>query len=577
MQIHRFLQRPVNFLLSHKYQILTILFVIAVVSSFVIWYVSQEQKVFFWDSSGYWIKTIGFSEWIGQSLRGAVSGLIHSIRYDEYNLLFTLPLTLVDMLFGQGRLTYILGIFTLYFLPVTFLLALICYRLTADLWPTKRVTPSWKYTIIWVSVILNPFMILPILGGYPDVVGLIPLCVSFLIYIKNRKSLKTRHLVYIAILLLLATLLRRWYIFGAAGLMLTICFDQVISLKVWEITKKKFLALLKLAVLPVLFTGLFTFIAFDYVKTLLTTDYSVKYAAYKFHDNYFELGLSVIEHYGILLSLFVVLGLVALLTNKKVDRRLIVAVLLSQAFAFFAVGRVQTFDVHQYYLLTVGLLVCLSAAPFVLVRYRQEAVSVVIFVVFALIIASSWLVMYRGAGLQIGFSDAKSIPESRNDLRTLERIYQDVHALDTSDRVTDTIYVLACSFEFNVDIFRNIPLSLDNGMDRIDTSRFTPSAIFDVAQGFDKKFFDSNLVLDSTPVGYITANEEEQQIITLLHQELQQGGRLQEYYRIVNRYSIEGNYTVDLLERVKEIPRDVQDAIVVDIQNTHTTTVPIFN
>jgi len=57
--------------------------------------------------------------------------------------------------------------------------------------------------------------------------------------------------------------------------------------------------------------------AFDYVRQLVTTDYTATYAAYKFHDNYVELGLYIFNHYGIALLLIAVAGIIGLFLTKK--------------------------------------------------------------------------------------------------------------------------------------------------------------------------------------------------------------------------------------------------------------------
>lgn len=562
-------------IVDNRYQIMVIIIALAVVSVFVIWYVLHQHTVFFWDNSAYWMKTRGLTTWLETSTKAAIVGVIESIRYDEYNLFFAVPLTVFDAVFGGSRLVYILSIFGLYFVPATLLLALVCYRLTAKLWISRRFNSSWKYTITWLYVALNPFIILPVLGGYPDIVGLIPLSLALLIYLKYRSFIKVKHLVFMALLLLTATLLRRWYVFGAAGLILTVCVDQVTLLQVWNITKQKVIKLLKLTVLPLVYAGTFILIAFDYVRKLLSTDYSIEYAAYKFHHNYFELGLFVLNHYGLFLTLLAVAGIIGVLINKRANRKLIIAVLLSQVFAFFAVGRVQTFDTHQYYLLTIGLLIGIGALPFVFTRYKAKIVQPIIFGVIALVFLGSWASMYGYFNPMFGFSNVKAQPESRNDIATLKKIYTDVRTLDTRVNSPDTVYVLACSFQFNIDLFRNIPLSTDATMTPIQDAKFTPTAIFDVAQGFDKSFFTSDIVIDSTPVGYITTNKNEQQVIEILHKELMTGGKLNPYYQLTNSYSIEDGYTVTVLKRMDDIPQAVRDDIISQIIHTHKEQVPV--
>jgi hypothetical protein len=561
-------------LFRYRYQLLTMLVIIGVLVAFVAWYVVQQRMIFFWDLSAYWMKTRGLAEWMVINPKAAFLGVVESVRHDEYNALFAVPLALMTHLFGGSRFVYIFSIFTLYFLPATLLMAAVCHKvirgMNHSVWFEK-----WGYVIVWGGIALNPFIVLPAVLGYPDIVGLIPISIALLIYIKHRHEIKISHLLLIALLLLLATFLRRWYIFEAAGLMLAIASDQIVLQRAWQITKQKIVTLLKLTILPITYLSLFIFVAFDYFKQLTTTDYTVKYAAYKFHDDYLELGIFVGNHYGVILSLIAIAGFIGLFRARKVDRQLVVILLVSQVFAFFAVGRVQTFDTHQYYLLTLGLLVGLSAFPYI-VNVKKMFVRPILFSAIAIVYLLSWWTMYSNFPTNNGLSDVEAAPQQRSDIATLKTLYSDIEDVSATIPSTDTVYVLACSFVFNIDLFRNIPLSTGDETDLIPNDKFTPTAIFDVAQGFDKSFFTSHVVIDSDPVGYITPHEGEQQVITILHNELRADGRLAPYYKLLKTYDIDNNYTIITYQRVSDIPLDIQNSIIADILATHTEPVPIL-
>lgn len=564
-----------KYFFRYRYQLLLISIITVALLAFVVWYVLQQKTIFFWDNSAYWMKTRGLAEWIAISPQSAIIGIVESVRRDEYNILFALPLTAATYLFGESRLVYILSIYILYFLPASLLMAAVCQRVIRGLYDTVW-SEKWAYVFIWSVIALNPFIILPILGGYPDIVGLIPICISLLLYIRHRHDIKIKHLISIAALLLLATFLRRWYIFEAVGLIIAIGADQIILKQAWRINKHKIISLLRLTILPVTYISLFVFIAFDYARQLVTTDYTATYAAYKFHDSYVELGLYILNHYGIALSLIAVAGIIGLFLTKKNDRQLVAVLLMSQVFAFFAVGRVQTFDTHQYYLLTLGFLVGMCAFPYILTAKRSFVRPILIAAVM-LVYTLSWWTMYGNFFTNNGLSDVEAAPQKRGDISTLKRLYVDVNDISASVPGSDTVYVLACSFTFNIDLFRNIPLSVGHKGIPIQSNKFTPSAIFDVAQGFDKSFFTSSIVIDSDPVGYITVHKEEQQIITILHNELQPGGRLRQYYEVLNTYSIDNGYTIFTYRRTGNIPQNIQNSIISEIRATHAESVPILD
>lgn len=560
-------------IIKYRLQLLASIGIIFVVTWFVVWFVTTESTIYFWDNSAYWMKTQGLADWINISLESAVRGVLHSMRYDEYNLLFAAPLSIITIIFGGSRLVYIVSILFLYFFPATIILGLIIQNITKKIWP-KFIPASWIFIITWALIVFNPFVILPVLTGYSDIVGLIPLGLSILLYMKIRKNPRVFPLFIIGILLLMATLLRRWYIFGSVGLIIGILIDQVLLTRPpinYKITLLKFL---KLATLPITYIGTFLWVAYPYISQLIATDYVEKYAAYRFHDNYFDLLSMVIARYGTLLMIICALGIVGLLATKKIDRRLVIMLLVSHLFSFFAVGRIQSFDTHQYYLLTLGVLLGLVAAPLVIhlcvkARYKKLLFGLTFSLVISVYLVTSWIMYFHPAPLK-GFTNIFAAPLVREDINELKKIYSDTETAADAFTGNEVVYVLACSFVFNVDIFRNIPLSTGSISDKISNNEFSPTAIFDVAQGFDKGFFDAGIIIDSTPVGYITTHHGEQQIIKILHDELGVGGILQPYYESVGgAYTLENGYKANIYRRTNEIPAQVKDDIIQQVKSTH--------
>ena len=70
--------------------------------------------MYYWDWSAYWITYIDFSRSLVEHPIAAVRSLIDSIRTDDYNLSPVLALVPFELMFGPGRLTYILAITNLY-------------------------------------------------------------------------------------------------------------------------------------------------------------------------------------------------------------------------------------------------------------------------------------------------------------------------------------------------------------------------------------------------------------------------------------------------------------------------------
>lgn len=550
-----------------------------VMAVFVSWYVGSERTIYYWDNSAYWMKTRGLADWLRLDIISAIKGVLHSIRYDEYNLLFAVPLSFATLLFGGSRLTYILSIYVLYFIPACMLLAVVVKNIIGNQWPVF-IGNKWRYPAVLALVMLNPFMILPVLNGYSDVVGLIPVCLAILLYQKVRTTLRPSYLVGVGLLLLVATLLRRWYVFGSVGLILGIFIDQAYFNRTRPPARQIIIRVLKFSILPLTYGGLFLACCYPYVVQLITTDYVDRYKAYRFHDNYFELAGLIAQHYGAILFAMALAGVIGLVCARKTNRSLLCVIIVAQTFAFFAVGRVQSFDTHQYYLLTPGLLAGLIGLPLTIYYYAPEkykkAFSAFAIVALCSVYLMSGLKLYDGSKVPSAFTNVSASPQRRHDIIELQKIYSDVEQQDyDGHNANGSVYVLACSFVFNVDLFRNIPLSTMSKSQTIKDNEYAPTAIFDVAQGFDTAFFRAEVVVDSNPVGYITTHKEEQQIITLLHDALQEGGSLRPYYGVVHQpYAIDNGYKVFVFRQISPVPTTVQNEIVRKIKATHPS-VPV--
>jgi len=121
-----------------------LLFLIAS-NAFVVWFVSQENTIYTWDTAGYWTSSRHVSEVLrGESSsasigsgvpiarssdqptlsRDPLTSLVRNVRYSEYNVTNNLPVATAMVLFGGSRTVYVSSLTNIYALLCVLVLLL---------------------------------------------------------------------------------------------------------------------------------------------------------------------------------------------------------------------------------------------------------------------------------------------------------------------------------------------------------------------------------------------------------------------------------------------------------------------
>ena len=108
--------------LSSRRQTSWILFaVLAVLANFLlIYFMRHEKTIYFWDQQLYWNKFEIVADLLKDHFGSAFSKLHSSITQEDYNDLAAWPLAPVALVFGSGRISYLLAILNIFMLPVIF-------------------------------------------------------------------------------------------------------------------------------------------------------------------------------------------------------------------------------------------------------------------------------------------------------------------------------------------------------------------------------------------------------------------------------------------------------------------------
>ena len=559
---------------EYKYPLLAASVMFSLLTIFVVWFVASEKTIYTWDFANYWRPAMDLSHQMRDSPIDALKTIIKRTRTDEYNLLHaTLPAVWM-LVFGVSRMSYILSIYLLYFIPATVAMAAVAYQLLLPLLKNvRKVSLPWIGVLLWMPIVFNPIILVPIVRGYPDIVGLGVISVVVLVYMRYRNALNNRYLLIMAVLLVLTTLLRRWYVAGSVGLIIGIGLDQLLLIargrpSDWP---SKIKQMAKLVVLPATYIGVFCLIAWPYIVYALSANYTASYSAYQRHHNYFELLFFTLNHFSLPIIAVAVFSLVMLALKKK-DKGFVLVSMVSVLFSFFFVGRVQSFDAHQYYLLTLPVVVGVSLFPFLGVLFARErypamqrkALLIVSCAALPLLALSlNWYSIYihKIEATPVLVSRLEIRPMIRDDLGDIAAMYSAVAEMGEDKKV----YVIPSSNIFNIDTFRNVPLSLPVSK-TISYNNYLYTSQLDTRDGFNTGFFDADIIVDVDPPGYIAALDQ-QQIVTYLHEQVTVGV-LSQYYDKAHSYST-NEYNAAVYVRTKSIPKEVQNTIIETVKSTH--------
>ena len=142
-----------------------------------------------------------------------------------HNLLFTALPSLLMVLGGPGRVSYIVSLMASFTLPYLLALALVL-RQTVPSEQKRTRTVLWLMTLL--AVALLPVFFVPVLRGYPDNLAALPSIIAVFLYLKAERKLSTRLCVKIGLLLAFAPLVRRHYFYSDIACLLALFIDQVL-------------------------------------------------------------------------------------------------------------------------------------------------------------------------------------------------------------------------------------------------------------------------------------------------------------------------------------------------------------
>ena len=532
-----------------------------VINFLVIIFITQERYIYFFDTAGYWIKYQDFGQLIKKDPLNGFIVLVHSVRHEHYNYLPVAPLVPFYLLFGEGRLPYILSIVNTYALPVVLLLFFFLKNvfLNASLSP-----PFLVCFLASIASSLLPSFWTPVLLGLPDVIGV--LIILIILYLYFGEPIEKRTLfanVEIGSLLALLLLLRIWYAFWVVSFFIAATIERaVFNFDKYRFDINNFLISLKnLLVIGFIATSLFWIIATPFARQILSGDY-LFLSAYRVYDSVF-LNAKLSYHYylGPLSCLLSLLGAILSLKDKKI-RPFSLFLILQVIITFIHFTQTVTPNSHHHYLFVPALMVFISFfITRTLLFFKSLQVRIVWMIIFVGLALMSCLCCFvPGASpcfekLELLFGERRHYPLVRGDLSVLNEILSTMDLLIKSS--DGSIYVLASSTTFNEDILRNA--------DRTRGKKLGNRILFthhvDKRDGFPLHFFKAKYVLVAQPIQYHLRPEDQKVIGFFAAQILSQKGFGSFYEKLPYKFTLDNQVEVYIFGRQTDIEGGVLDEI----------------
>jgi hypothetical protein len=172
----------------------------------VLLFIGNEHTFYSWDIAAYQNATSDIAEVFRQSPGKAITK-IHGSFSRDYNLLYTLPLIPLVLVFGESRLVYILSIALIYLLPLSLVMGAIATKLI----PGKTRIVFWGTAFL--TLVIPPIWV-PVLRGFPDTGGVLLIALATLIYLQDIQLRGRWQIPLIGLFLALSALFRRHFLFS---------------------------------------------------------------------------------------------------------------------------------------------------------------------------------------------------------------------------------------------------------------------------------------------------------------------------------------------------------------------------
>lgn len=526
-----------NFKAVYKVGFLLLISVFAVVCV-----IERDHTVYFWDYSAYWKTTIDHARLIFEDPVFMMKNMIYSLNYYEYNHLIPALMAFPIRICGNSYTVYVLLTYILFQIPMYITLILLLNRISNRCFKRKI---GIEY--IALSVILLPTIFYPILYGYIDVSGTVwQTLIMLVVYEFDFSKFDKKKSLLLATLMLLLILTRRYFAYFGVGMVVGI-LGKIVTEIVYTANKKAYIkeATKNLIFIAIICLSVLVTFLRPFLYRSIVNNYQIAYSAYNMGDiiyNYQQ----ILVWFGMVIICLAIAGVIAGWFVNDL-RSYIIAILLSVIVSTFLIFQVLTMGMHQYYIISPQIALCIGILLLFLHEHKGDIVCVASIVALCINFLASFNIVYKEADSPL-FSGRKYVVKIRNDMEELQLMAIDAKKAAGED---GKVVVTASSDLLNSDTLRNLYLPYNNDYFQ-NLSYFCD---VDLRDGFPVDILDAEVIIATDPVQY-HLQPEGQRVIGFFNNEFYKGGKLSSKFEVIGEYHLDGGITAKMLKRTAPFSKD---------------------
>jgi len=527
------------------------------------WYVGSEKLVYFWDQLMWWKWSVKLMGDAMSAPLAAAQSFQRSLVESEYPLLPAVPLAAWCAAFGASRLSFVLGITSIYGTAAAATLTILCLRQAP---PPSSATPlslptAFLPAAIWTLWSL-PFVVS--MRGFVEVGG-VALAYGILGLFFSIQPGRVAVGRWLAIGGLLAGLFlfRRIWAYWITSFGMFLALDA--AWQVWQARHMSVRERAMRAVPPFIIGGAAfvtaALVAWPTVVRVLTTSYSDMYSGYQVYAEggglaeVLRVARDLLATNGVIETLLGLIGLAGLIAAGSM-RRLGVCLVTTSVLSYLHFRGVQSPGLHHHLLWTSMLTAATAAYSQVLVNRLPPRLATAVMIGLLVLGGVQWVAaVVPGAeplrGLVLG--SRAQLPIVRHDLPELDRLVQGIDHTVASLGGRPKIYCLSSSPVLNQGVLyayspsRRRPFR--SGLLLVHT------ADVDKRDGFPRDLVSADIVVVADPPQLHLSSRDQQVVIEPVKQILSGQGFGEPFERVDAEFLLEGSVKVYLYVRRRPIEK----------------------
>lgn len=489
---------------------------------FVLFFIGMEDTIKQYDATVYWIKSIQISEQMYMDLFQSILNIKETLSAEYGNLPVLLFAPFIHY-FGKNYLAYCFFVYIIYGIPATSLIVLYLVRVMKKCGFHRQNLNLWIY-----AAFFSPAMLLPILSGYLDIIGIVFVGVMLNLSLDWNYGTftvgKDFLFVFLSVILLFS---RRWYAFYIVGFYFSFAIEEIIK----QFMERKFQCkrIMHLLCNLLLIAGISCIVIFilnrEVFSVFLGGNYNEAYAAYKIRPTYMDF-LKGIRNLGGIFSGLAVVGFISLCVRRE-SRKYWIKIVVPPVVAGILFGTVQSMGIHHLYLIVPHLVIFEGAGIVIIFTFLKRIRWVHILLVMVILL--NMLVCFSPVLTSVDtmlLSDIRKYPDKMENAAVIKEVSRYLSELE------GTVYICGEGNDVSCELLNRCLLpEVEEALPNMISN-----AIVDNRDGFPSQAFLADYIVVRNP--YETGFSDIQQVTYQIWQMLCNSDLGTTYYVLDRKYDL---------------------------------------